>query len=659
MTVVAVGLALILLAGLGAAALARRPAVGEMLFRVLFGAGCIAGAIPALAVLSGDTVPDVRLAPTTPFGPWVFGLDPLSAVFLLAILSVGAACTFYGLTYLAQERGRRARRAVGAAHLLLAVLVASLALAVVARAALPFLIAWEVMAVAAYLLVVFEHERREVRRAGMIYVVATHVGTLLLFALFAIWAGGTSDLSFHALAAHPPFSAGGGGMILAVALIAFGLKAGAVPFHFWLPEAHAAAPAHVSALMSGVVIKMGIYGLLRTIVLFGAPPPWWGWVVLALGGVSGVLGVVWALAQHDIKRLLAFHSVENVGIILLGVGAGALGVAYGHPLIAVLGFAGAALHTLNHALFKSLLFLAAGSVIHATGTREIDRLGGLARPMPATTATFLIGSAAIVGLPPLNGFVSEWVVYQALLRGASAGDAMQFAGLAVVVLALIGALALACFVKVIGVVYLGAPRHALGTDARESAGGMIRPLVGLATACVVIGLLPIGVVPPALRVGSLVAGLPAGTADFIGTTAAGPATVFTVALALSLAVAWGLYVALGRGGRRMESATWACGYPTPTPRMAYTASSFAAPLLDVFRSFAGVRTHRTPREFATHAVDPVLDDALVPAWRGVRTATAWLRHAQRGGGGLSRYLLWVGAAVVASLLYLLAGGRTP
>ncbi|PYP08950.1 MAG: oxidoreductase, partial [Gemmatimonadetes bacterium] len=240
MTLIALGVTLILLAGLAAAALARGAAIGkgEILFRVLFGAGCVAGAIPALTALSGDTVPEVRLAPTTPFGPWVFGLDALSAVFLLAILSVGAACAFYGLTYLAHERGRRA---IGAAHLLLAVLVASLALAVVARAALPFLIAWEGMAVAAYLLVVLEHERREVRRAGMIYVVATHVGTLLLFALFAIWAGGTSDLSFRALAAHGPFSAGRGGMILAVALIAFGLKAGAVPFHFWLPEAHAAA----------------------------------------------------------------------------------------------------------------------------------------------------------------------------------------------------------------------------------------------------------------------------------------------------------------------------------------------------------------------------------------------------------------------------------
>jgi len=653
-TLVALGVALIVLAGLAAAALARRPAVGETLFRVLFGAGCVAGVMPALGVLAGATVPDVRLAPTTPFGPWVFGLDPLSAVFLLAVLSVGAACAFYGLAYLAHERGHRA---VGAAHLLLAVLVAALAVVVVARAALPLLIAWEGMAVASYLLVVLEHDRPAVRRAGMIYVVVTHAGTLLLFTLFAIWAGGASDLSFGALAAHPPFSAGRGGIILAVALVAFGLKAGVVPFHFWLPEAHAAAPAHVSALMSGVVIKMGIYGLLRTVVLFGAPPPWWGWVVLALGACSGVLGVVWALAQHDIKRLLAFHSVENIGIILLGIGAGALGVAYGHPLIAVLGFAGAALHTLNHALFKSLLFLGAGSVIHATGTREIDRLGGLGRHMPATAATFLVGSAAIVGLPPLNGFVSEWVVYQSLLRGASAGGAVQLAGLAAVVLALIGGLALACFVKVVGAVFLGTPRHALATDPREAAPAMIRPLVGLAAACVVIGLVPIAVVPPALRVGSLVAGLPSAAAGFQADAAAGPATVFTVALALSLLVAWALYAAIGSGRRPSETATWGCGYATPTPRMAYTASSFAAPLLGVFRAVSGVRTDRTAHAFATHAIDPVLDGLLLPAWRGARTAASWLRQVRHG--GLSRYLLLVGAAVVASLLYLLAAGRNP
>ncbi len=656
MTLVALGVVMIMLAGFAAASLARRAALGEVLFRVLFGAGCATAAVPALVVLAGAAVPELTLAATTPFGPWVFGLDALSAVFLLAILSVGAACGFYGLAYLEHERRHRA---VGAAHLLLALLVATLAIVVVARAALPFLIAWEGMAVLAYLLVVLEHERPEVRRAGIIYVVATHVGTLLLFAFFAIWAGGTSDLSFRALAAHVPFSAARGAMILAIALVAFGLKAGAVPFHFWLPEAHAAAPSHVSALMSGVVIKMGIYGLLRTLVLFGAPPAWWGWTVLVLGAASGVLGVVWALAQHDIKRLLAFHSVENIGIILLGIGAGALGLAYGHPVIVVLGFAGAVLHTLNHALFKSLLFLGAGSVIHATGTREIDRLGGLARRMPTTTVTFLVGSAAIVGLPPLNGFVSEWVIYQASLHGATTGGAMQLAGLTVVVLAFIGALALACFVKVVGVLYLGTPRHTLASSPRESASGMTRPLVGLAMACGVIGLFPIVVVPPALRVGSLLTGLPAGAAalPLEPAAGAGPATAFTVGLALSLLVAWALYVAVSRGQRRLESVTWGCGYPNVTPRMAYTASSFAAPLLGVFRSFSGVRTHRMAGAFATHAIDPVLDGVLVPAWRRARSAAAWLRHVQRG--GLSLYLLLVGAAVVALLLYLLVAGTSP
>jgi hydrogenase-4 component B len=658
-TPVVVGLLLIVLAGVAAAALSRRPAAGEWIFRVLFGAGCLTGGVSALAVLVGAVVPDVRLAGAapSPFGAWVFGLDPLTAVFLLAIFIVGAACAFYGLGYLARERGHRA---VGLAHLLLALLVTALAVTVIARGALPFLIGWEVMAVIAYFLVVLEHERPEVRRAGLIYLAVTHVGTLLLFVLFAAWAGDTGDFSFAALAAHAPFSAGRGAAILVLALIAFGLKAGVVPFQFWLPEAHAAAPSHVSALMSGVVIKMGIYGLLRTVVLFGAPPPWWGWVVLVLGACSGVLGVVWALAQHDIKRLLAFHSVENIGIILLGIGAGALGLAYGHPLIAVLGFAGAALHTLNHALFKSLLFLGAGSVIHATGggTRDIDRFGGIARGMPATAAVFLVGAAAIVGLPPLNGFVSEWVVYQALLRGGGAGDASQLAVLAAVALALIGALALACFAKVVGVMYLGAPRDVVARDARESAGGMTRPMIGLAVGCAAIGLLPIAVVPAALSVGTLVAGVAPGMVGAEG-VAAGPATVFTGGLTAALLLAWTARAVFARrrrrGGRQTEAATWGCGYPAATPRMAYTASSFAAPLLGAFRSVAGVRTVRTDVTFATHPSDPVLERVILPTWHGVRAAALALRPVQRG--ALQIYLLYVVLAVVTVLVYLFATGR--
>lgn len=656
MTLVGIGLGLIVLAGILAAALSRHRTAGAWAFRVLLGAGCVTGAVPALAVLAGATVADVRLAVLVPFGAWVFGLDALSAVFLLAVLSVGAACAFYGVTYLDRERGHRS---VGVAHLLLALLVTTLALAVIARSAAPFLIAWEVMAVTAYLLVVFEHERPEVRRAGLIYLAVTHAGILLLFALFAVWAGDVGDFSFAALAAHAPPAGGRGAMILGLAVVAFGLKAGIVPFHFWLPEAHAAAPSHVSALMSGVVIKMGIYGLLRTLVLFGPPPPWWGWLVLALGASSGILGVVWALAQHDLKRLLAFHSVENIGIILLGTGAGALGLAYGHPVIATLGFAGAVLHTFNHALFKSLLFLGAGSVIHATGARDIDRLGGVARRMPTTAAAFLIGSAAIVGLPPLNGFVSEWVVFHALLRGGqgagSVRDAAQLTGLAAAALALVGALALACFVKVVGVLFLGTPRDPAATMAREPDAGMIHPVVALAIACGVIGLLPIAVVPPALRVGSLVAGIAPGV---VGPemAAAGPATAFTVGLGAVLLLAWGARAAITPGQPRLLAATWGCAYATVTPRMAYTASSFAAPLLDVFRAVSGVRTVRTSNALVTHPTDPVLERTVLPVWRGLRAAATKLRPLQRG--GLQRYLLYVVVAVVVLLLYLFAAGRT-
>ena len=397
------------------------------------------------------------------------------------VLGVGAASAVYGVRYLAAETGHGP---VAGTHLLTALEIAALALVVTARSAMPFLIAWEIMAVLAYFLVVFERGHAEVRRAGLIYLICTHTGTLALIALFASWGQRAGTLSFDALAAVSPSLPLGGALVFALGLVGFGFKAGVIPLHFWLPGAHGAAPSHVSALMSGVVIKMGIYGLLRLVTLAGPPPAWWGWLVLALGVVSGVFGVLWALAQHDLKRLLAYHSVENIGIILLGLGIGALGVRYDAPLIAALGFAGAVLHTLNHALFKSLLFLGAGAVLRATGTRMIDRLGGLGRRMPLTWATFLVGSIAIVGLPPLNGFVSEWLVYQGLLRSGTLAPA-RAAVFAVAGLALIGALALACFAKVGGAVFLGHPRTAEARHGAEVRAGLLAPMWALALACVV------------------------------------------------------------------------------------------------------------------------------------------------------------------------------
>src|SRR5712692_10063415 len=407
--------------------------------------------------------------------------------------------------------------------------------------------------------------------------------------------------------------------MLSLALVGFGLKAGLVPLHFWLPGAHASAPSHVSGLMSGVMIKTGIYGLLRVISLVGAVPAWWGWTVLTLGILSGVLGVLWALAQHDLKRLLAYHSIENIGIILLGMGAGALGVAYQAPAVAVLGFAGAVLHTVNHALFKSLLFLGAGAVFRATGTRAIDQLGGLARRMPWTWVAFLVGSVAIIGLPPLNGFVSEWLVYQGLLRGGLAVGPVRVAVLGVAALALIGGLALACFAKVGGVVFLGEPRSAAAEQGRERTAGYLLPMAALALACAVIGFLPSVAVQPVLAVAGSIAGASLETVQTtLGTVvrAAWGISLVSGGVVLLLIVGWAWRRALERRRPPARSETWACGYVGSTPRMQYTAASFAAPLLQAFGRAAGVRTERTPAAFHTHPVDLVLEGVVLP--RGAR-----------------------------------------
>ncbi len=654
MIFVAWSIGLMVAAGTFGAALWRRPAAADLVYRLCVAGAVVAGSVPAVRVLAGGSVVSVSFPTPMPGGPWVFGLDPLSALFLLLTLAAGSASASFGVAYLRDGATPRAARA---SHFFVATLMAALLTLVVARAALPFLIAWEAMALTSYAAIVLDHGRAEVRRAGMLYLVAMHVGTLALFALFAVWGSGARDLTFASLAGR---ALGGASQaaVLGAALVAFGMKAGLVPLHFWLPEAHAAAPSHVSAIMSGVVIKMGIYGLLRTTFLMGSPPAWWGWFLLTAGAVSGVLGVVWALAQHDLKRLLAFHSVENIGIILMGVGAGCLGITYGHPLMAVLGFAGAALHTLNHALFKSLLFLGAGSVTHATGTRDIDHLGGVIRRMPVTTLTFMIGSAAIVGLPPLNGFVSEWLVFRSLLHAGLLASSARMAVLAVAVLGLIGALALACFAKVVGVVFLGSSRDAGVSAAHESPAGMTGSLVALAVACGAIGLLPVLAVPSMLRIGGLVSGTPLTS---LWTNAADPAVLIATWFSLGLAVALGVvWMARGRrAGRRMGATveTWGCAFASPTARMQYTGSSFAAPLLTAYRGVAGVRTERTALALVTHAADPMLDGVVVPAWHGIERLARRMRPLQRG--RLSLYLLYVVAALVAVLAYLMLVGRAP
>ncbi|HTH64939.1 MAG TPA: proton-conducting transporter membrane subunit [Gemmatimonadales bacterium] len=649
------GLATIVAAAGCAAVLRSRPVLADRAYGLLVAVGCVVAAAPAVSVLAGGSAADIQIPIPAPSGPWVFGLDRLSAAFLLVVLGPGLASALYGLRALG---GDGSRRGVATARALFAVELAALALVVLARAVVPFLVAWEAMAVLAYFLVTFDNERAEVRRAGWVYLVATHVGTLALIALFASWAGAGGGLTFDALASRAGSLPARGALVLCLALFGFGLKAGLVPLHFWLPDAHASAPTHVSALMSGVVIKMGIYGLIRVVSLLGAPPAWWGWLVLVSGVLSGVLGVLWALAQHDLKRLLAYHSVENIGIILIGLGTGALGAAYGVPLVAVLGFAGAVLHTMNHALFKSLLFLGAGATVHATGTRIMDRLGGLGRRMPFTWVSFLIGSVAIVGLPPLNGFVSEWVIYLGLLRGGTAGGSIRLVLLGVVGLAIIGGLALACFAKVCGVVFLGVPRSDAALHGHEVAGGMLGPMFGLAGACAFIGLAPGLAVGPALVVGASIARIPfpaSGSEVFAGIVRLGLWSLVLVVLLALGAVAW---AAVRRRRSLTRAETWGCGYALQNERMQYTASSFAAPLLAAYGRLAGVHeTHaHGGRAFHSQARELVLDGAILPAWSAVRGVLARLRPLQHG--RLWVYLLYVIAILLLLLLYL-AQGASP
>jgi hydrogenase-4 component B len=610
-------IALLLASGLAGAALRRSPAASQRAACALLCAGAALGIAASAAVLATGTPAAVpRLA---------LRLDALSALFLLPISFVSGLGAIYGLRYYPQ-----AEHPAAAARLQVfyGLAVGGMALLVSASNALAFLVGWEVMALSNFLLVLTEHEKREVQGAAFLYLAATHVGTLALFAVFALLRQGAGSFDF---AAMEGLRGDGvlGARVFAFALVGFGMKAGLMPLHFWLPPAHAAAPSHVSALMSGIVVKTGIYGLLRVTGFFDAPPASWGTVLLVVGGVSAVLGVAFALAQHDLKRLLAYHTVENVGIIALGAGLALLGRARGSTALVFLGFAGAGLHVVNHALFKSLLFLGAGALHHATGTREMDLLGGLARRLPATTVLFAIGAAAISGLPPLNGFVSEWLVYLGFLEALRrpSGDVLAFAALGAPVLALVGGLAAACFAKVVGVVFLGTARSAHAEKAHEAPPAMLAPMAALALACAAIGLAPALLMPALSRAAAAWARVDvrvlAAPASRAGSSAA---LVTLVALAFLLA-AGALWLVrrrrLAAGAVAPPVETWGCGFTQATARIQYTGSSFAELLLGRF-SWA-VRPHGAaprlegpfPAAAAFHSTvpDPVLDLAIVPVAR--------------------------------------------
>ncbi len=578
-------------------------------------------------------------------------VDGLSAFFLVPVFLISLLGGIYGLGYWSQtehpDNGRKLRLFYG-------LLTAGMALLVVARDAILFLVGWEMMALSAFFLVTTEDDNARVRAAGWIYLAATHTATLCLFALFALLHSARGSFALTPLAPGE-LTGGAATAVFVLALLGFGLKAGIMPLHVWLPGSHAMAPSHVSAILSGVIIKMGIYGLVRVTSLVPEIPPSWGAVVLALGVVSGVLGVVFALAQHDLKRLLAYHSIENIGIIVMGLGLALLGRAHGRAEWVVLGLAGALLHVWNHALFKALLFLSAGSVIHATETRDIDHLGGLAKPQPWTAACFLLGAVAICGLPPLNGFVSEFLIYLGLF-GTLAGSEAPAAAFAAPALALIGTLALACFVKAYGTVFLGTARSEHALHAHEAPASMLAPMAVLAGCCAIIGLGPHLVAP---LLGPAVDAWAPGTGD--ATARLRSLAPLDRLCGLAVALAAGLLVIGLLLRLRVRAAafgpTWGCGYVAPTPRMQYTSSSFAQMLVGLFARVLRPRVLRPgaldlfPQRTDFHSAvdDPVLNEAVLPVAHGTAGLLAWFRVFQ--GGTIQSYLLYIFVALIALLLW--------
>jgi len=658
MSLILLAVAVLVLGGLAALITSRSARVATF-----FGAGAAVvggglGLVAAIGALTGGT-PAALSTPWGVYGVASLGLDPLSAFFLLPILGLSLLAAIYGAEYLDP---RRKGGLSGLPWLCFDLLVASMVVVVLARNGLLFLVAWEVMSIASFFLVIYDHEKESVRDAGWVYLVATHLGTAFLLAMFLSMGHAAGSLEFAAMGQAAALAPASVGAWFLLAVVGFGTKAGFMPFHVWLPEAHPAAPSHVSAVMSGVMIKTGIYGLVRTISLLGPPPVWWGWLLVAIGLTSGVLGVLFALAQHDLKRLLAYHSVENIGIIALGLGVGLLGWSTGSSFLMVAGFGGGLLHVVNHAVFKGLLFLGAGSVLHATGTLDLEQLGGLSKRMPRTALAFLVGAVAICGLPPLNGFVSEFLVYVAAFRGASGGSAEVAApSLAVLAgLALIGGLAAACFAKAYGIVFLGEPRREV--PAHDPGWAMQLPMLVLALACVAGGLAA-PLLLPALA--DVVAAVTGARSLELSSSLAAPTRwlgVASLAAVVLLALVGGLTLlrrALLRNREVGQAGTWDCGYVAPTARMQYTASSFAQPLIRLFRVALRTREHLeapstlfpADASLATHTPDVARERLFHPMFQGLNELLSRLRALQQG--RVQMYVLYIVITISVLLLWKL------
>ena len=508
------------------------------------------------------------------FGSISVAIDALSALFIIVIVVMSYLGLIYANGYLKSYLNKN--KNVSSHCFFLMLLIASMLGVAVVRNGLFFLVVWELMSLSSFFLVIFEGEKKDVLKAGIKYLIYMHLSVIFIIAMFALLTNASGSFDFNAYADVLAQNKHLANIVFILGFIGFGIKAGFVPFHNWLPDAHPAAPSHVSGIMSGVMIKTGIYGILRTLLLVGVPTKGIAYFVLAIATITVLYGVLYAITQHDIKRLLAYSSIENIGIIGVGIGVGMLGLAYGNPIVAIFGFAGGLLHVLNHSIFKELLFFTAGSVYLKTHTRNMECLGGLIKKMPYTGLMFIAGSIAISGLPPFNGFISEILIYAGMLLGIPASEINLFVVLIVALagLALAGTMAIVCFSKASGIMFLGEARSDKVQNVKSDAEGiMLLPMGILALATFLIGMFPQYVIAIVLSpVSQFVKSEK--TLDILKSVVSLVQTFswyFFVFLMIIIAV---LVIRLFINRNSKEHTTWGCGYDRPNSHIQYTPSSY-------------------------------------------------------------------------------------
>ena len=623
------------------------------------------GAIFAYSIIIGDTL-SLTIAGSSIMTVSFF-IDNLAAFFILTLSIVVFAVSIYSMGYVKEYYGKKD---IGYLGFLYNIFIISMILVIIAGNAVMFLVVWELMSILSYFLVIYEHEKEETRKAGFTYIVMTHVGTGFIIIAFLTLAGATGSFNFdtfHGVGAQLPSLLKN--IVFISALIGFGTKAGIVPFHIWLPYAHPEAPSNVSALMSGVMIKIGAYMIIRVAFDFlGADVLWWGGLILVIGTVSALLGIIYAVVESDIKKMLAFSSIENIGIIFMGIGAAMIFMSSGYPKLAAFGLIAALYHTINHAVFKSLLFMGAGSILYSTHTKNIEKLGGLIKVMPWTAGFFLIGVMSISAIPPFNGFVSEWMLFQTLLQSIDLSNnfvtiAVLFSGAG---LALTGALAAMCFTKAFGIGFLALPRSTHSKNAHEVPLSMLSGMGLLSVACLVLGIMPHNVVTILDSISSpivgstIVSGL---TPDHsVATVFSGFGSISTAWIALILTVLSIIIVILLPMKSKCKYETWGCGQPTSTARNEYTATAFTQPVKmlfgkiykesrDIRTMYSGSRFFKSSIKFESH-IESIFERYLyVPIIDFVKSVSRTSKIIQAG--SIHAYIAYVFATLIILLMYVL------